>query len=143
LLNRVRQAAQTHNPQIQQRRYEALSLQIADILDQMKSSDKRMTITEIAQKVGLSYGVLLHNYPELHARVRQAVQSQKARIKALQEEKWRALIDEAATRLIDQGNKVTGNAVLRAAGINVGAAQTNPTVRKLLHQRIGGFVSND
>ena len=143
LLERVRQVAQTHNPQVQQRRYEALSVRLSDILDEMKLSGERMTITGIAQKVGLSYKVLLYNYPELHARVRQAVQEQKARIKTLQEEKWRTQIDEAATRLIAQGSKITGHAVLRAAGISVGAAQSNPTVRKLLHQRIGGFVSND
>ena len=143
LLERVRQVAQTHNPQAQQRRYEALSVHISDILDQMKCNDKRMTITGIAQKVGLSYGVLLHNYPELHARVRQAVQEQKAQIKALKEEKWRVQIDEAATRLVAQGQKTSGKAVLREAGIREGAAQSNPTIRKLLRQQIGGFVSND
>jgi DNA-binding XRE family transcriptional regulator len=143
LLERVRQVAQTHNPQAQQRRYEALSAQLSDILGKMKNSGERMTITGIAEKVGLSYKVLLYNYPELHARVRQAVQEQKARIKTLQEEKWRTQIDEAATRLIAQGSKITGNAVLRAACISVGAAQSIPTVRKLLHHRIGGFVSND
>jgi len=142
-LARVRQVAQTYNPQAQQRRYEALSAQLSNILDEMKHSGERMTITGIAQKVGLTYAMLLHNYPELHARVRLAVREQKAQIKALQEEKWRAQIDEAATRLIAQGKKVSGKAVLRAAGIRVGAAQSNPRIRKLLHERIGGFAPND
>jgi len=65
-----------------------------------------MTITKIAQKVGLSYAALLHNYPELHTMVRLAVREQKAQIKALQKEKWRVQIDEAAIRLIDQGKKL-------------------------------------
>lgn len=143
LLERVRRVVQTHNPLAQQRRYEALSAHISDILDEMKHGGERMTITEIAQKVGISYGVLLYNYPELHAKVRQAVQEQKAKIKALKEEKWRIQIDEAATRLIAQGQKTSGKAVLREAGIREGAAHSNPTIRKLLRQRIGGFVSND
>lgn len=143
LLERVQQVAQPHNPQVQQRRYEALSAQLSGILDKMKHNGERMTITGIAQKAGLSYKVLLYNYPELHAMVRLAVQEQKAQIKALQEEKWRAQIDEAATRLIAQGKKISGNAVLGVVGIRVGAAQSNPMIRKLLHQRIGGFVTND
>jgi transcriptional regulator with XRE-family HTH domain/predicted nucleic acid-binding Zn-ribbon protein len=143
LLERVRQVAQTHKPQAQQRRDEALSARILDILDEMKHSGERMTITGIAQKVGLSYAMLLFNYPELHAKVRQAVREQKAQIKALQEEKWRAQIDEAATRLIAEGKKVSGKAVLRAAGIRVGAVQSNPRIRRLLHERIGGFALTD
>jgi len=137
--NHVLQVAQSHNPQVIQRRYEALETRISTLLNELEQSNKVATIAEIAQRAGIRYRVLHGNYPELHARVRQAVQEQKARIKAQKKEKWRVQIDEAAARLIDQGKRLTGKAIAREAGLSVYGVHTNQIMRELIRRWIGGL----
>jgi len=131
---RMQQVIQAHNLQVRQRRYERLAARISEILDELKHSDQAMTILEISQRLGLHNRTLQVRYPELHAIVRQAIQEQKTRIKALRKERWRIQIEEATARLIEQGKKPTGNAIAREAGLNTSHAYSNLTIRSLIQQ---------
>lgn len=135
----VLQVAQSHNYQVRQRRYEALETRVSALLDELKRSDEGATMAEIAQRAGVCYRVLYMNYPDLRARVRQAVQEQKGRIKAQQKEALRIQIDEAAARLIEQGKRLSSRAIVREAGLNDRNIYSKPVVMELLQRWTGGF----
>jgi DNA-binding XRE family transcriptional regulator len=134
----VLQVAQSHNPQVRQRRHEVLEARITALLDELQRSDEEVTMAEIVQRVGICYRVLHMNYPELHAQVRQTVQEQKVKTKAQQKEKLRIRIDAAAGRLIDQGKKLTTRAIAREAGLNTNNIYSKQTVLELLYRWTGG-----
>ena len=143
LVERVREVAGPHNAQVRQRRYEALSTQIAQAIEEARHSDGAPTIHGIAQRVGLPYGRLSQSYPELHAIVRQAVQEHQARMRAARTEARCAQINEAAARLVAQGSRLTYKAILEEAGLHKCSAKADPVVLALLRRWVGDFAPRD
>ena len=136
---RVLQVAQSHNPRAQQRRYEALEARVSALLDELEQSNEAVTMAEVARRAGVCYRVLYMNYPDLRARVRQAVQEQEARIRAELKEKLRIQIDEAATRLVREGKRLSSKAIAREAGLNDRNVYSKPMILELLQRWVGGL----
>lgn len=143
LAKRVHEVARQHNAQVRQRWYEALVVQITHAIEELKHGNGAMTISEIAQRVGLSYNKLHQSYPELHAMVRQALNEHQAEIKASRTKTECARINEAAVRLVVQETRLTYGAILKEAGLGKYRAKCDPVIRDLLQQWIGGFAPRD
>jgi hypothetical protein len=143
LATHVRQVAQQHNPQVEQRRRAALWQRIEDTMVQLKEGAGDLTLANIEQCIGLAKGALKKCYPELHSKVIQEVREHQAQVKAEHTRRRCERINETAARLVAKGGRPTMTALLKAAGMNKSQLDLHPAIRELLQQWVGDFAPCD
>jgi hypothetical protein len=135
----VQEAAQPHNAQVRQRRYETLTARITQALEELKKSTRLGSVSAVSRQVGMPHYRLSKSYPELSAIVRQAVEEHQVEVKARHVQMVCARINEVAARLVAEGSRLTWVAILKGAGLNKYRGQNDPVVHNLILQWIGGF----
>jgi transcriptional regulator with XRE-family HTH domain len=103
----VQEVAQRHNAQMRQQRHELLQARCIAALAEAKRRPDPISLHQIIRPLGLTYSQLKAAYPDLHQRLRQEVETERAARQATRRERHAAQIDAAATRLITDGVRLT------------------------------------
>jgi hypothetical protein len=143
LVERVRKVSQVHNDQVRKRRFEALSAQIHQVIEEARQENRTLTVREILQRTGLSYERLSRTYPALHAVVRNAVKEHQSRMRILRAETRCAQINAAAMRLVAKGSRLTQAAILREAGLHKCGVKSDAAADELLRKWVSDFAPHD
>jgi ribosome-binding protein aMBF1 (putative translation factor) len=137
LVQHIRTMGQTHNPQVRQRREEALSTQLQCALADLKQPGHSLRIAAVTGRVGIAPGLLANTHPAVYATVRDAVNKYNAKLKLERRQKECAQIDEAAARMVAQGIRLTYYGILREAGVSKNRMEADPVIRERLEHWIG------
>ena len=143
LVERVLEASQIHEAQVQKRRFEALSAQIHQAIEETRQENGTLTFRKILERTDLTYKRISSRYPELHAMIRDAVEDHQARMRIIRAETRCAQIDAAATRLVAQGSRLTQAAILREAGLHRCGVRFEPIADELLRKWVSDFAPRD
>ena len=143
LRERVREASQVHNAQVEKRRYEALSVQLHQAIEEARQENGTLTVRGILQQTGLTHRRLSEVYPEFHAMVKDAVKDHQARMRIIRAETRCAQINAAATGLLARGSRLTQAAILREAGLHKCSVKSDASVEELLRKWVGDFAPRD
>jgi DNA-binding CsgD family transcriptional regulator len=138
----VHEAIQQHNTQVRQRRDEVVSTRIASCLENLQCSDRIVKVEEIAKQAGISYNQLRTHYPELRLKIHAAIQAHRIRLKKIQIANQIQQIDDAATRLTAQGQRLNYKAILEAAGLSPYVDNSAP-IRDALARWVSNFAPRD
>jgi len=133
----VQAVAQRHNAQVQQQRYGTVEAQLADALTEAKRRLGRISLHQIIRPLGLTYSRLKAAYPDLHQRLRQEVERERAARQATRRERHAAQIDAAAIQLIAEGVRLTYTGLLKAAGVDRYYGFHDALIYERLEQWIG------
>lgn len=143
LAERVLEASQIHEAQVQKRRYEAVSVQLRQAIEEIRQEGGPLTFRKILQRTNLTYEKLSRVYPEPHAMIRDAVKEDQARMRLIRGQTRCAQIDAAATRLVAQGSRLTQAAILREAGLHKCSVKSDAVADELLRKWVSGFAPHD
>lgn len=140
---RVLEMASTHNPQVKQRRYEALSARIVQAVDEAKKGRIPMTVLDIVLQAGIRYEKAYCSYPDLLAVVREAVAEYEARMRVSRSEARCAKIDAAAAHLVAQGIILTQKAILEEAGMVRNNLKCDPIAQAQVRRWVDDFFPSE
>ena len=133
----VEMVAERHNAQRRQRRYDELAARVAEALEEARRGLEPITMRQVIRQVGLSYARLQLLYPELHKRVREVVEAERAAQRLALRQRHCVQINTAAAHLIEQGIPLTYTGLLKAAGVDRYYGFRNAIIHSLLEQWIG------
>lgn len=143
LAQRVMTVAGSHNARLKQQRYATVQAVLEQAIAQMQQSDTLVTVAALVQPTGLSYDRLRLDYPELFRLVQQAARSHRARWRDARRQARQAAINAAAARLVARGTRLTYGIILKEAGLSTHTPKSDPVLRDLLQQWVGGFAAHD
>lgn len=141
LVERIREVAHTHNEHVRQHREEILSAQLMDAFAELKQRGNLVRIGAVLGRVGLIPRLLEVTHPQLYAMVRQVVGEHNAHFKMVRQQKQCVQINEAATRLVARGVRLTYHAILNEAGVGRRQMEADPVIRELLDHWVGDASS--
>lgn len=142
ILERVQAVAASHNAQVKQRQYEALSARVAQAIEEAKR-DGNLSAHEINRRLRLSHERLRRWYPELYTIVQQAVREYREQMRAARVETRCQQINEAAARLIAKGASLTHSTILQEAGFHRTGIRNDPEVEGVLRQWVRRYASGE
>lgn len=132
ILHRVREVAEAHNSQRRQQRLDALLAKFETLTPQLSNWEEPVTIRLIARELGLTREQLRQIYPEVWAKVNEAVQADKVRFRELKRQRRCTHINEVAAALVDQGWHLTIKGLLRETRIAPNVYQSDMVIRELI-----------
>jgi transposase-like protein len=141
VMDRIREVATSHNAQVKQRRYDALSARVLEAIEEAKK-EGTLSIQGIHHCLGLSHDCLRKWYPELHKMLQQAVQEYRDQTKAARVATQCQQIDEAASRLVVRGAILNHGTILEEAGLTRSQSRV-PEIDALLREWVRRSASLD
>jgi|GEM_PF-2438815 len=138
----VHELIQQHNVRVRQQKDEVVFTQIARGIESLQTTNRIVKVEEIAKQAGISYIQLRDHYPELRLKIHEAIQEHRTRLKQIQIKNQIKQIDIAATRLIEKGQRLNYQIILREAGLSRYAYHSAP-IRDALARWVSNFAPRD
>lgn len=141
LANRVREVAAQHNGHLEQHRYEELQKKIEQVIAGCRENGTPMSMRHIVEQAGTTTGLVHYRYPELWLWIRAVVELDRESHKMRKRIQQCQQINEAATRLTDQGTRLTKSVIIQEAQQHVTISVNDPEVNELLDRWVGDMGS--
>lgn len=143
MIEDVRKIIRDHNIRVKQQRHNMIWACITQALEALPNCSESVSLDSLAQQAGISAGQLRKRYPDLNIIAKQAIERHRLQLKEAKIQTQCAQINDAASRLVSQGIRLTNKAILREAGLHDRAISFDMVVQDLLRKWVGNFAPRD